>query len=306
MGSAVEAEGLTKRYGKRPGVLDLTFEVHPREVFGFLGPNGAGKTTTIRTMLDFLRPTGGAIRIFGLDSHRDGVAIRRRTGYLPGELHFEARATGAQALSFLANLRGGVPETRLRELADRLGADLDARIGTLSHGNRQKLGLIQAFAHRPELIVLDEPTIGLDPIAQHEVHRMIQEATAEGATIFLSSHILPEVQELCDRVGFIRGGKLVDVEEVASLKARAIRRLEIRFAAPVPAERFAGLPGVQAARADGVVIRLDVTGSVDAAIKAAAEHTVENIVSEEPSLEEIFFGFYGGDDAGHHPEQDPA
>src|ERR671919_788551 len=205
----IETEALTKYYGKHLGIEDLTFSVRAGEVFGFLGPNGAGKTTTIRTLLDLIRPTRGRASIFGLDSHQEGIEIRRRIGYVPGELALYDRMDGADLLEFLGNLRGGVDPSRIRGLADRVGAELNRKIRTLSHGNKQKLGLIQAFMHDPGLVVLDEPTQGLDPLVQNEVHRMIREVRAQGRTVFLSSHDLSEVEGLCDRVGIIRNDGLI-------------------------------------------------------------------------------------------------
>jgi ABC-2 type transport system ATP-binding protein len=209
MNSAViEIQGLTKFYGRNRGVADLAFSVEAGEVFGYLGPNGAGKTTTIRLLLDLIRPTRGTARLFGLDARRDGTAARRRIGYLPGELALDPRMTGRNALGLLGRLRGPVDWPEVQRLAERLGCDLSRRVGALSHGNRQKLGLIQAFMHRPELLVLDEPTLGLDPLVQHEFYLMVEEARAAGRTVFISSHVLPEVERLCDRVAIIRAGRL--------------------------------------------------------------------------------------------------
>ncbi len=188
--AVIQAQGLTKSYGKNRGILDVTFEVHRGEVFGFLGPNGAGKTTTIRTLMDFIRPTGGAAWIFGLDIGEAGLDIRRRVGYLPGELRLYEHMRSEDLLRFLGNIRGGLDWSEVERLARRLGADLDRRIGELSSGNKQKIGVIQAFMHRPELLILDEPTAGLDPLVQHEFHRLVGEAVTEGRTVFLSSHIL--------------------------------------------------------------------------------------------------------------------
>jgi ABC-2 type transport system ATP-binding protein len=289
----IRTEALTKRYGKRRGVEDVTFEVSRGEVFGFLGPNGAGKTTTMRTLLDFLRPTSGRAEIFGLDSRAGSVEIHRRIGYLPGELALYDRMTGEGCLRYLGELRGGVRWERVRELIARLGADAEARVGTLSHGNKQKIGVIQAFMHDPELLVLDEPTNALDPLVQQEVHGLIREANAAGRTVFLSSHILPEVEALCDRVGIIREGHLATVEHIAALKERALRRLEIRFAEPVSPAEFGTLQGVQDLTLEDSVLRCTVAGSLDDVIKAAARHTVLNVISEEPGLEEIFLAFYG-------------
>jgi ABC-2 type transport system ATP-binding protein len=291
---AIETDGLTKLYGRHPGVVGLTFSVQPGEVFGFLGPNGAGKTTTIRTLLDLIRPTDGRARIFGMDTHERSLEVRRRTGYLPGELALYDRMTGEEILTYLGHLRGGVDRVRIGELAQRLGAVLTKRVRSLSHGNKQKIGLIQAFMHRPELLLLDEPTSGLDPLVQHQTQLLIREARQEGRTVFLSSHVLPEVEALCDRVGIIKDGALVTVEQIAALKARALRRLQIHFATPPPEERFLRLPGVRDVTTAGNVLRCTVVGSLDAVIKAAGQFTVTNVVTDEPSLEEIFLAFYGG------------
>jgi ABC-2 type transport system ATP-binding protein len=289
----VATEALTKFYGKHRGIEDVIFAVGRGEVFGFLGPNGAGKTTTIRTLLDFLRPTRGRAALFGLDSRVDSVEIHRRTGYLPGELSLYEHMTAEDHLRYLGHLRRGVELAEIRRLADRLDCDLDRRIGQLSRGNKQKVGLIQALMHRPGLLVLDEPTAGLDPLLQDEVHRLISEARSVGRTVFLSSHILPEVEALCDRVGIIREGRLAAVERIDALKEHALRRLEIHFAGPVPEEAFRAVPGVRDVASHDGVLRCTVTGSLDAVIKAAAAYTVRNVVSHEPNLEEIFLAFYG-------------
>jgi len=293
----IEAERLTKSYGRHRGIEDVTFSVGPGEVFGFLGPNGAGKTTTIRTLMDFIRPTSGRASIFGLDTRTGGLEIRARVGYLPGELELYEHMRGEELLRFLGNLRGGLDWRYVQHVAARLGADLDRRIGELSSGNKQKVGLIQAFMHRPELLILDEPTAGLDPLVQHELHGMIGEAAADGRTAFLSSHVLPEVEALCDRVGIIREGRLVAVEQIGALKARALRRLEIHFASPVPPDAFQNLTGVRDVVTQDAVVRCTVVGSLDAVVKAAARYEVVNVVSHEPSLEEIFLAYYGGRDA---------
>lgn len=290
--SIIHTSHLTKSYGKARGIVDLDLAVRPGEVFGYLGPNGAGKTTTIRTLLDFIRPNTGSATVFGLDTHRESLAIRGRVGYLPGELSLYEGMTGREFLRYMANLRGGVAWSRVEELAGRLAANLAQPIRILSHGNKQKLGLIQAFMHQPELLILDEPTQGLDPLVQHEFYRLIAEARAAGRTVFLSSHVLPEVERTCDRVGIIREGVLVAVEDVASLKAKALRRLEIRFAAPPPLAAFAGLPGVRDLRIESSSLHSQVAGSLDAMIKAAARFEVLDVISTEPSLEEIFLTYY--------------
>jgi ABC-2 type transport system ATP-binding protein len=289
----IVAEQLTKSYGKQRGVIDLSFTVHPGEVFGYLGPNGAGKTTTIRTMLDFIRPTSGRVSLFGLDSRRDGIEVHRRTGYLPGERALYERLTGGEFLAHFAALRGGVNWSFVRELAGRLDCDLGAPIRALSHGNKQKVGLIQAFMHRPELLILDEPTQGLDPLVQQEFHKVVEEVRADGSTVFLSSHVMPEVERLCDRVAIIREGRLIAIEDIGDLKAHALRTIEIHFARPVPAGVFSGLPGVREVEAHGDTLRLMMAGPLDAIVKAAGRFEVVDLASHEPSLEDVFLAFYG-------------
>ena len=295
--ATIEVRSLTKRYGSSRGVEDLNFEVKDGEAFGFLGPNGAGKTTTIRTLLDFIRPTSGTVRIFGMDPRREGVKVHRRVGYLPGELALYERMTGEGFLRAFAELRGDVEPGRIAELADRLDLDLSRRIHELSHGNKQKIGLVQAFMHRPDLLVLDEPTQGLDPLVQQTFYGMIDEERARGAAIFLSSHVMPEVERICDRVGIIREGHLAMVADIGDVKAKALRRLEFHFAGPVPASDFDGLPGVKDVSAHGDSILLSIEGPVDAVIKEAARHDVVSLETREPSLEEAFLSFYEEGDA---------
>jgi ABC-2 type transport system ATP-binding protein len=284
---------LTKFYGKQCGIEDINLEVRKGEVFGYLGPNGAGKTTTIRTFLDFIRPTRGTATIFGFDSRLGSVETRRRIGYLPGELSMYGNLTGDELLHYVASLRGGTDLTYATDLAKRMDCDLTRRLKALSHGNRQKIGLIQAFMHRPQLIILDEPTLGLDPLMQQEFYRLISEARTDGRTVFLSSHILPEVERVCDRVGIIREGRLVAVETVETLKSRALRRLEIHFAHTVPPEGFVSIPGVRDVVVRDSILSCIVVGSLDMLIKTAARFEVVNIISHEPSLEEVFLTYYG-------------
>jgi ABC-2 type transport system ATP-binding protein len=284
---------LTKFYGKQCGIEDINLEVRRGEVFGYLGPNGAGKTTTIRTLLDFIRPTRGTATIFGLDSRLGSVETRRRIGYLPGELSMYGNLTGDELLHYVASLRGGTNLAYATDLAKRMDCDLTRRLKALSHGNRQKIGLIQAFMHKPQLIILDEPTIGLDPLMQQEFYRLISEARNDGRTVFLSSHILPEVERVCDRVGIIREGRLAAVETVEALKSRALRRLEIHFARAVPPEVFLSIPGVRDVVVRDSILSCIVVGSLDMLIKTAARFEVINIVSHEPSLEEVFLTYYG-------------
>ncbi len=288
----IHIEGLTKLYGKQRGVLDIDLDIARGEVFGYLGPNGAGKTTTIRTLLHFLFPTRGRATIFGLDIAQHSLETRRRIGYLPGELETYNNLTGSELLEFMSHLRGGVDWQYVRELAGRFDYDLDMKIKSLSHGNRQKVGLIQAFMNKPELLILDEPTIGLDPLMQQEFYRIVDEIKSEGRTVFLSSHIMPEVERVCDRVGIIREGRLIAVEDVDVLKARAIRRLEIHFESPVSPEEFSNISGVRDVEVHENRLTCTVAGEIDTLIKAAAQHHVTNVISHEPSMEEIFLTYY--------------
>jgi ABC-2 type transport system ATP-binding protein len=298
---AIGTEGLVKRYGRNRGLDGLDLEVRRGEVYGFLGPNGAGKTTTIRLLLDLIRPTDGRATVLGLDPRHDGVALRRRVGYLAGDFVVDGRQTGRELLTYLGNLRGDVPHTRVEELAARLDLDLSRMIKTLSKGNRQKLGVVQAFMHAPELLILDEPTSGLDPFLQQEFAVMVGEARDAGQTIFMSSHVMSEVQRTADRVGIIREGRLVTVERVETLREQAVRKVEIHFETPVQAAEFAALPGVRDLRVDGQVLRCRLAGRADALVKAAGRHTVIDLLSEEPDLEELFFAYYrdNGEEGSH-------
>ncbi|MFW6111888.1 MAG: ATP-binding cassette domain-containing protein [Candidatus Bipolaricaulota bacterium] len=288
----IEARGLTKFYGKHRGIIDLDFDVSQGEVFGYLGPNGAGKTTTIRTLLDLIRPTDGEARIFGKDVRLEGEEIREDVGYLPGELALFGDMTGEETLKYLGNVKGGVDWGYARELADRLEADLNQVVADLSSGNKQKLGLIQAFMGQPRLLILDEPTSGLDPLMQQEFFRLIEEARENGQTVFASSHILPVVERICDRVGIIRKGELVAVEEIDDLKEGMLRSLEIQFAERPPEERFIALPGVEEVNFEDSRLRCKVVGKLDDLIKEAANYEVINVISHEPNLEEIFLKYY--------------
>ena len=296
MPMAIHAEGLTKFYGKERGIIDLDLDVNHGEVFGYLGPNGAGKTTTIRLLLDLLRPTRGTSRVLGKHPYFDGVGVRSDIGYLPGELALYDRLTGEQMLTYISHLRkmdglGDAPR-----LADLLELDLSRQLSDLSSGNKQKVGLVQAFMHRPQVLILDEPTGGLDPLMQQEFYRLVHEAKKEGRTIFLSSHVLSEVERIADRVGIIREGRMVVVEELETLKKRAPRRLDLHFVHPVPASEFEALPSVEDVSVDNAVVSCRVVGSVDALIKAAARFEMTNVVSHEADLEELFLQYYRGAD----------
>jgi ABC-2 type transport system ATP-binding protein len=306
MTAAIETHKLTKWYSHHSrGIIDVDLLVEAGQIFGFLGPNGAGKSTTIRLLFDLIRPTSGSARVLGMDVHRDRLAIDRRASYVPGELSLYGDLTGRQLLTYLGNLQGSVDAAYREALIERLDLDPTRRIKSLSRGNKQKVGLVAAFMIRPDLLILDEPTAGLDPFIQLEFEHLCEEARSEGRTVFISSHQLPEVEHLCDRVGIIREGRLLAVESISALKERALRKLEIDFGGPVPTEAFANLPGVRDVTVDDGVLRCTVMGSLDSLVKAAARFEVRNLRSVETSLEEIFLAYYGAGDgiaeeeAGH-------
>jgi ABC-2 type transport system ATP-binding protein len=290
--SVIHTEGLTKRYGERRGVFDLDLDVWPGEIFGFLGPNGAGKTTTIRLLLDLIRPDAGRALVLGRDAHRDAVAVHRDTGYLPGELALDPRLTGRQILTYLANLRGGVDLAYAERLAARLELALDQPFGQYSRGTKQKVGLVQALMHRPRLLILDEPTGGLDPLNQETALEMVREARDAGSTVFFSSHILSEVETLCDRVGFIREGRLVQVAAVHDLPGMHVLHVEAECALPLPADVLQGVSGLTGVVVEGHTLRCTVRGDMDPLVRALAPYHVRRLLSREPSLSEIFLHLY--------------
>jgi ABC-2 type transport system ATP-binding protein len=289
---AIVTNRLTKDYGSGHGLFDLDLKVERGEVFGFLGPNGAGKSTTMRLLLDLIRPTAGSVSILGLDAHADSREIRRRVGFLPGDLALYPKLTGAEMLDHLAELRGNADRGVRDSLSERFDAELDRPIHELSSGNRQKIGLIQAFMHDPELLILDEPIAGLDPLVQQSFHALLAEVSARGRTVFLSSHTLSEVERVTHRIAILRRGRLVVVDSFENLRQIAIQRLEIEFTASVPAEEFGGLPGVREAKADGNHLTVAFEGPADAIVKAAAVHDVRAIRTREDDLEEIFLRYY--------------
>jgi len=293
MTAIIQTEKLTKSYGEHRGIIDIDLQVNEGEAFGFLGPNGAGKTTTIRTLLDHLRPTSGRATIFGIETTVDPVAIHRRIGYLPGEFALYDKLTGGQTIDYFANLRGGVDAAYQADLIRRLDIDPSRKFKEYSKGNKQKVGLIVALQHRPDLLILDEPTSGLDPLVQQTFFEVIREAKAEGRTVFLSSHILGEVEKTCDRVAIIRDGLLVKVDRVEALRDLAHHQVELRFSGEVPVAAFSGLPGVSDVTADEHVLRLRVSGSITPVVREAARYELLDFVSREPSLEETFLAEYG-------------
>jgi ABC-2 type transport system ATP-binding protein len=291
--SVIHTEGLTKHYGDVRAVVDLDLDIQAGEIFGFLGPNGAGKTTTIRTLLDEIRPTAGRASILGLDTHDKAVEIRRHIGYLPGDLAMYPNLTGKDTLTYFANLRGGVDWSYVDRLAKRLDADLSKKVGDLSSGNRQKVGLIQAFMNQPQVFIMDEPSSGLDPLVQREFQAMLREVVGEGCTIFLSSHTLSEVQRVAHRIGIIRRGKLVAVERVSELRSKAIRRIEFNFSTPVEAAVFEAVPGVRDVSVEDHRVVLSYDGKIEILLRAVMEpYDLLDIHTQEADLEEIFLTYY--------------
>ena len=288
--AAVRTVGLTKRFGDLAAVDALDLEVERGEVFGFLGPNGAGKTTTIRMLLDVLRPTSGSATVLG--GSPGDPAIRARVGFLPADLHLDPRHTVAEAIDFLGSLRGGFASAEVDALLDRFDLAPARRIGDLSTGNRRKVGVVQAFAHRPELLILDEPTSGLDPLLQHELLTLVEERVGDGATVFLSSHVLPEVERVADRIGILRRGQLVQVGGIEDVRTVTRHRIDLHISGAIDPSTFAGVEGVVESEVHGQVVTLVVEGSIDPVVKRAASLTVDRIVSHESDLEDAFLDLY--------------
>ena len=295
--NVIETVGLTKYYGPTPGIVDLDLTVREGEVFGFLGPNGAGKSTTIRVLMNFLFPSEGSATVLGLDIVEDTVEIRRRTGYLPGDLAMYEEMTAREFFMYFANLRGVDTRKQTAALADRFELALDRKIGDYSSGNRQKVGVVSAFMHEPELLILDEPTSGLDPLMQQEFQELIDEVRAEGRSVFLSSHILPEVDRIADRVGIIRESRLVEVDTVEAFKTQAHGSVTLQFASPVEATSFEAIPNVVEveSRSEGTVLTVTVRGDMDALVKTASQHQIVSMSTRSGELEEVFLSYYSGD-----------
>ncbi len=298
MTATIQTERLTKSYGVHRGIVDVDLEVDEGEVFGFLGPNGAGKTTTIRILLDLIRPSSGVARVFGTVTSEDPVSIHRRIGYLPGEFTLYDRLTGAETIEYFANLRGGLDKAYSATLVERLGLDPSRRFREYSKGNKQKVGLICALQHRPDLLILDEPTAGLDPLVQQTFNELLFEAKAEGRTVFLSSHIISEVERTCDRVAIIREGRIVRQDTVDALRDIAAHEVELRFAEPADPAPFAAVAGVSNLTVEGNALRMLVSGPIAPVVRLAAQGSLVDFVSREPSLEEIFLAEYGNHATG--------
>ena len=288
----VSAEKLTKTFASHRGIVDVDFMVTEGEIFGFLGPNGAGKSTTIRLLTGLSHPTSGAAKIFGLDPIADAVDIHRRVGYLPGELALHPRLTGQQHVDFAATVRGLHDRTFLDELVERFQVDLERPTRALSKGNRQKIGILLAVMHRPELVVLDEPTSGLDPLMQDEFERLMRELVSTGATVFLSSHELDEVQRVATRVAIIKDGHLVVTDTVEALRRQAPRTIEFSFPRTVDPKPFASIEGVQVVAANGPHITLALRGDVAPVLRVAAELDPLDVVARPADLDELFLTYY--------------
>ncbi|MEI8406540.1 MULTISPECIES: ABC transporter ATP-binding protein [unclassified Kribbella] len=289
---AIRTRRLTKRFHRHLALTELNLDVPPGVVFGYLGPNGAGKTTTIRLLTGLIRPTSGSAIVFGFDAGDQYDVLQRRIGYLPGEFVPYPDLTVTQYLRYFAHLRGGVDQAMIDGLAKRFELDLTARIGALSHGNKQKVGIVQAFMHEPDLLVLDEPTSGLDPIMQREFLALLRECRDAGRTVFLSSHILSEVEAVADTVGILRQGELVTTQSIEALRDQARRRLDLTFAGVAPIDLIRGVPGVQEVSAEARTAHVTVTGSTAQLVKAVAPYDVTNIVTHEADLESVFLDYY--------------
>ena len=300
MTEAIRTEALTKDYGGGRGLFDLDLEVQEGEVFGYLGPNGAGKTTTIRQLMGLAFPTRGRASIFGLDCHRESVEVKRHVGYVPGEPPQFGGLRGREVIAYLGAMAGGVDRTRVKDLVERLQLDLSLRYRQYSSGNKKKLLLVIAFMHQPRVLVLDEPTSGLDPLNQQEFYTMVREARQGGATVFLSSHVLSEVEHVCDRVGIIRAGRLVRVSSLEELHEIRVHRVEMEFAGQVPVEAIRRADGVDDVTAEDHRVRCVVRGSFEPLMAAIAGAHLVNLSSHEPSLEEAFLAYYSGTE----PEQE--
>jgi len=313
MTDTIEVTALHKRYGRNIALHELDLRVRPGTILGLIGPNGAGKTTTLRTLVDVIRPSSGTVRVLGEDPRHGGPALRRRIGYVPGELHLEGRASGHRLLAFYAEVSGHAGDAAsvlgaARDLADRLGVDLNRPVRTLSKGNKQKVGLIQAFMHRPELLILDEPTSGLDPLVQREFLTMVREARDSGQTVLLSSHVLSEIQQTADEVAVLASGRIVADGDVASLRLGSVRRVRARIGgtdAAAAHTAFAGVPGVEgvdaaASGAGGIELTATVEGAIDPFVKALASYEVQDLTVEEPDLEESVLRLYGDHSEGRN------
>ena len=290
--TAIQTKGLTKDYGAGRGLFDLDLDVAEGEIFGYLGPNGAGKTTTIRLLMGLVHASRGSATVFGLDAMRQSVDVKRLVGYMPGELPQFGGLRGRDIAGHFAALRGAVDQGRVKEICGRLDLDLGLKFREYSTGNKRKLGILLAFMHKPRLLVLDEPTSGLDPLNQQEFYKLVREAKAGGATVFLSSHVLSEVEHVCERVGIIRHGRLVEVSRLEDLHEMRVRRIEVEFAGDAQPQLLAALPGIENLESNHHRLTFTLRGSFEPVADALAGHHVVNLVSHEPNLEEVFLAYY--------------
>ena len=303
MDNVIHTENLTKVYSGATRALDhLNLDVQRGEIFGYLGPNGAGKTTTIRLLLDFIRPTEGSASLLGMDARRDSVAIKGHIGYLPAELNLWDKLTAQQIIHFIGQTRGGYDPKYVQVLAERLQFDMSKKVRSYSSGNKRKLGLIIALMNKPDLLILDEPSSGLDPLMQQTFYQMMQEVRAEGKTIFISSHVLGEVQAICDRVGILRSGQLQAVQRVDELTHTDFRHVTLRFREPVAPSLVVNVPGVSGVSVEGKALHFQLIGDFDPLLRAVNSLYIEDIEVQEPTLEEVFLKFYSAAPAvnNHH------
>jgi len=290
--TAIATKGLTKDYGSGHGIFDLDLTVAEGEVFGYLGPNGAGKTTTIKLLMGLIHATRGSATILGLDADRDAVALKHKIGYVPGELPLFGGWRGSEIVAYIAGLRGDLTDSKVEKVAKRLDLDLGRKYREYSHGNKQKLALLLAFAPQPALLILDEPTSGLDPLHQQEFYGLVRDARGHGATIFISSHVLSEVEHVCDRVGIVRDGHLATVGQLDQLAGMRAHRVEIVFAGAPPIDRIRAIPGFEQLAVEDHRVSGMFRGDFEPLLAALASSRVTKFESREPSLEEIFLGFY--------------
>lgn len=290
--NAIEIKGLKKYFSQVHAVDGVTFDVKQGEAFGFLGPNGAGKTTTIRCLMDFIRPTEGSVTILGKDAHKDSVELKSKIGYLPGNVRLNSNWTGKEHVQFVEGIRG--TEHQGYEIAKRLDLDLSKKFKTLSSGNKQKLGIVLALMHEPELLIMDEPTVGLDPLLQNEIYEMLTDLKKKGTTIFISSHNLPEVEKICDRVGIIKQGKMVAVETLKELSGKRLHKVELRFADKIKKSEF-NFDGVENIEEIPAGLTFSVGGDVNPVLKKLAQLNVTDISISHADLEEVFLKFYEKD-----------
>ncbi len=291
----IEIDQLTKYYGEARGIIDVSLDVEEGEIFGFIGPNGAGKSTTIRTLLSLIYPTSGSAKIFGKDCVKYGTEIKREIGYVPSEVFYYEKMKVIDLLRYSASFYGRDCSRRTNELGEIMELEMDRRIEDLSFGNRHKVGIVQGLLHEPRLIILDEPTSGLDPLMQHKFYELIKEENRRGATVLFSSHVLGEVQRLCQRVAIIKEGRIVSLEKISSLKEKSFKRIKIETPAGVSSDFFR-MEGVSKLEGEGDSISFLFRGSVNSLIKKIATINISNIWVEEPSLEEIFIHYYEKDE----------